>query len=125
MQKILVIEDEAQAQKIYAELLTEAGYTVLQALTAQEGLELAKTQIPNLILLDIMLPGGMNGFDVLEALKRDDKLKAIPVVVLTNLDKEKQTSLTIGAADYLVKANSSVDEVVAKIKEHLPLQPTG
>lgn len=73
----------------------------------------------DLVLLDIMLPGGMNGFDVLEDLKRNQLTSSIPVIVLTNLDSERETALKIGAADYAVKANTSIEETVQKIKQQL------
>lgn len=116
MKKILFIEDDTEMQKIYKEAFATEEFETIPAYTADTGLDLARTQKPNLIILDIMLPGGKNGFDVLEALKKDEELKKIPVLVLTNLDSEKQVALKIGAHEYLVKANTSIAEVVTKVK---------
>lgn len=116
MKKILIVEDDLHLQVIYQESLAPLGAEVLLAITGAQGLQMAKEKKPDLIILDIMLPLGMNGFDVLEQLKRDPELKNIPVVVLTNLDSERKTALDIGAVDYLVKANTSIADVVARVK---------
>jgi DNA-binding response OmpR family regulator len=89
---------------------------VISAGTGAEGLHLAENQKPDLLLLDIILPGGMNGFDVLEQIKRNDSLKDIPVIVLTNLDSETVIAKKIGAADYMIKSETSLDEMIVKIK---------
>lgn len=119
MHKILIAEDDNLVQNIYHNILTKEGFKVIQAFNGKQALSLVKSEQPNLIILDIMLPGGMNGFDVLERLKMDEKLKNIPVLVLTNLDTEEKVALSIGAADYIVKANISIKEVVDKIKKYL------
>lgn len=80
---------------------------------------MVEQELPDLVLLDIMLPGGLNGFDVLEQMKREETLRKIPVVILTNLDTEEKTSKLIGADDYIIKANTSLAEIVAKIKSKL------
>ncbi|MBI4137053.1 response regulator, partial [Candidatus Roizmanbacteria bacterium] len=99
---VVIIEDEEAVQNVYKTLLRKEEYTVYTEKTAQAGLDTIKYVKPNLVLLDIMLPGGMNGFDLLEQLKKDPDTKYIPVIVLTNLDSEKDTALEIGAVDYLV-----------------------
>lgn len=119
MKKILIVEDDVQLRQIYHTMLTGDGYEVEQVSTGQEGLTKAMAAVPDLILLDIMLPGGMNGFDLLEQLKRNPATQNIPVIVLTNLDNAKATALSIGATDYIVKTSTSIEDVVKKIKEHL------
>ncbi len=119
MKKILIIEDSVELQESYKKLLTAEGMDVSVAGTGQQGLDALEAQKPDLILLDIMLTGGMNGFDVLERIKQNDRLKEIPVIVLTNLDTERESGKKIGAADYLVKANTSIDELLKIVKEHL------
>lgn len=116
MKKILFIEDDTEMQKIYMQAFSAEGFEAIPAYTVDSGLQLANEKKPDLIILDIMLPGGKNGFDALESLVKDEALKKIPVLVLTNLDSEKKTALEIGAKDYLVKANTSIDQVVAKAK---------
>lgn len=120
MAKILIIEDENELQQIYKTRLEKDGYEVITAFSGNSGLGLAKSSLPDLILLDIMLPTDhFNGFDVLEQVKRDEALKHIPVIVLTNLDSERDVAFSIGAAAYLVKANTSIEEVVQTIKQQL------
>lgn len=121
--KILIVEDDDQLQKSYNKLFTSEGFRVFQALNGQQGLDLARTEMPQIILLDIMLPGGLNGFDVLEQLKKDRDLYNIPVVMLTNLDGERESALAIGATAYLVKANTSIEELTQKVKDCLKLGP--
>ncbi len=119
MKKILIIEDDASISQAYQEMLESQGVNIVSARTGQEGLTLVQSQKPNVILLDIMLPGGMNGFDVLEKLKADPTTKAIPVIVLTNLDSEVKTATTIGAAGYLIKANSTSDQITKLVMNYL------
>jgi DNA-binding response OmpR family regulator len=116
---VLIVEDDQGLQKILGDKLSEAGVEVVAAETGQQAINRLKVGTPDLILLDIMLPGGMNGFDVLEQVKASPTLKTVPVIVLTNLDSEQKTALDIGAIDYIVKTNISLDEVVLKIKNHL------
>lgn len=91
----------------------------MNAVTGREGLTMVKTENPDLILLDVMLPGGMNGFDVLEDLKRTEATKNIPVIILTNLDSETNVAKSIGAKDYLVKANTTKDDLVKIVMDCL------
>lgn len=116
---ILIVEDDTALQGILKEKLESFNFKVSQATSGQQAVTKIKEERFDLILLDIMLPGGMNGFDFLEQIKANPVLKEIPVIVLTNLDTEKKTALDIGAADYIVKANISLDDVVLKIKSHL------
>lgn len=117
--KILLIEDDLDIQKMYEDKLTFEGYEVLTSADGKEGLLLAKKNHPNLILLDIMLPKGMNGFDVLEEIKKDKDLQDIPVIVLTNLDSEADVAEDVGADDYLVKANTELKHLISKIDSFL------
>ena len=115
MKKICIIEDDQKVQKIYQEALTKAGYQAIAYSDAKTGLMALHNETPDLLLLDIMLPEGMNGFDVLEEMKRDDKLKNVPVIVLTNLDSERKVAEEIGANDYLVKAETTIDQILTKV----------
>jgi DNA-binding response OmpR family regulator len=120
MQKILFIEDESALQKTFGEILKQEGYEVISALDGETGLRLTKSQKPDLILLDLVLPK-LNGFDVLEQLKRDEETKKVPVIVLTNLEGAEDIDkvLELGATTYLVKENYSLEEVVEKVKQTL------
>ena len=114
------IEDEAAIHKTLSDALEKEGFDTSSALDVEIGLRRAKEEQPDLILLDLILPK-MNGFEVLKALKEDEATKAIPVIVLTNLEQMEniQKAIDLGATTYLVKANYSLDEVVSKVKESL------
>ncbi|HEY5600750.1 MAG TPA: response regulator [Patescibacteria group bacterium] len=116
---VLIIEDEFQILDIYKTKLEREGFRVFTAKNGKDGLSIVNSNKPDLIILDIILPGGMNGFDILEKLKSDSKTKNIPVIVLTNLDSEEKVAKEIGANDYFFKAGTTIDEVAAKVKEYL------
>ena len=120
MKTILFIEDESALQKTFGEVLKQEGYQMISALDGESGLRLAKSQKPDLILLDLILPR-VNGFEVLKRLKGDKETKDIPVIVLTNLDgvEDVDKVIGLGATTYLVKAEYSLEEVVEKIKKAL------
>ena len=117
MKKILFVEDEEALQRAMGDMLESGGYTVLKALDGEAGLAMAKKEIPDLILLDLVLPK-KNGFEFLEEIKKDASTKNIPVIVLTNLEgsAEVERALSLGATTYLVKANYKLDELLAKIE---------
>lgn len=120
MKKILFIEDEAALQKTFSDILQRAGYKIISALNGEIGLRLAKTEKPDLILLDLILPK-LSGFEVLEELKKDPQTKDIPVIILTNLEGvgDVDKVLELGATTYLVKAQYTLEEVLEKIKKTL------
>jgi len=117
VKKILFIEDESALQETFGDLLTEEGYQMIKAIDGQSGLRLAKSEKPDLILLDLILPK-MNGFEVLEDIRKDEDIKDTPVIILTNLESagDVQKAIELGAKDYLVKANYKMKEVLEKIK---------
>lgn len=119
MKTILVIEDEGQLQEACRLKLEHEHYRVMQAATAQEATKVMQSLKPDLILLDLMLPGGQNGFDILEKLRSSERSSDIPVIVLSNLDSEKDTVIDMGASEYLLKSNTSLEEIVERIKVHL------
>jgi len=122
--KILFVEDEAALQKTLGDVLGQEGYKVINALDGEAGLKMAKAEIPDLILLDLILPK-MHGFEVLKALKSDEATKDIPIIVLTNLESmgDIEKALELGATTYLIKASYTLEEVVSKIKKALGEKP--
>jgi len=94
---------------------------MLSALDGETGLRLAKTENPDLVLLDLVLPK-KHGFEVLQALKEDASTRDIPIIVLTNLEGtgDVEKALELGATTYLIKASYTLEEVIAKIKKALP-----
>ena len=118
MKKILFIEDESVLQKAFGDVLQQKGYKILSALNGEIGLRMARSEKPDLILLDLILPR-LHGFEVLKKLKEDPETKEIPVIVLTNLQKMEDINkaIELGATTYLVKTEYKIEEVIEKIKK--------
>lgn len=118
--KILLIEDEEMLANMYEVKFQNEGFDITKALDGEEGLKKAKEIIPDLILLDIIMPK-MDGFSVLKALKEDPKTKNAPVILLTNLGQEEDIARgkEMGSVGYLVKANITPAEVVEQVKKQL------
>ena len=116
MAKILLVEDEFFIRDLYCRIITAAGFEVIVAEDGEEGVKLSKG-IPDLILLDIMLPK-MNGLKVLKEVKSDQATKNIPVVLLTNLGQDSiiKEGFKLGAEDYLIKLAYNPDQVIEKVK---------
>lgn len=115
MKTLLIVEDDVPSAQSYAEHFAEE-FEVIVAKNGEEGLQIARESLPKIILLDIMLPGKLNGFDVLRALKQDSNTRHIPVIMLTNLDDQKKAAIEFGAADCFVKANTPINQVSAVIR---------
>lgn len=120
--KILVIEDETTLQNTMSEYLRDENFEVVSALDGEQGTTLAKLEIPDLILLDIILPK-KDGYKVLEEIKADKKTRNIPVILLTNLESmnDIQKAFEKGATTYLIKSDYKLEDVVKKIKETLKI----
>jgi|SRR3990167_8311831 len=118
--KILVVEDDAMISSMYKTKFEADGFEVFIADNGASGLELAKKEMPDLIMLDVILPQ-LDGFAVLEQIKKDQAIKNIPVIMLTNLgtSEDKAKGETMGALDYFVKASLTPAQISAKIKEIL------
>lgn len=118
--KILLIEDEEMLANMYEVKFKNEGYDLVKAMDGSMGLEMAKANNPDFILLDIIMPK-MDGFSVLKALKEDASTKNAPVMLLTNLgqDEDVERGKQLGAVGYLVKANITPSEVVAAVKKEL------
>ena len=104
---------------MYQDKFTEAGFEVSATFEAKEGLELAKKEKPDLIILDILLPRE-NGVYFLTELRKDLEISSIPVVVFSNYDdpETKKKSIQLGAKEYLIKTNYTPQEIVKKIKDY-------
>ena len=118
--KILIVEDEEALRKVLQEKLERDGFETFAAKDGIEGWDMAKSQNPDIILLDLILPK-RNGFDVLGMLKQDPELQNIPVFVLSNLaeDENLKKALRMGAEDYFVKSQHPINEIVEKVKDRL------
>lgn len=119
---ILVIDDNESVRDITRRFLVQAGYQVITAVNGMEGLRLALSESPNVILLDVMMPE-MDGWSVLRALKLDAKLMHIPVLMMTITD-DKNLGYALGASDYLLKPVSS-GRLVNVLQRYQPAEEKG
>lgn len=121
--KVLIIEaieDDDSLRNILRDKLTIKGFTVLEAKNGEEGLAIALSHHPDLILLDILMPN-MGGLEMLKKLREDTKSKSTPVIMFTNFGDNKNVAdaIELGSNDYLIKSNFTLEEVIAKVKEKL------
>lgn len=118
--KILIVEDDTTISSIYEAKFKADGFEVFIAADGARGLELAKSEKPAIIMLDVILPG-LDGFSVLEEIKKDKNIKNIPVIMLTNLgtEEDKTKGQKLGATDYLIKASLTPGQIGDKIQEIL------
>lgn len=115
--KIIIIEDYKFLREAMVRKLVEDGFEVLEAIDGEEGLKKIKEEKPDLVLLDLVLPG-IGGFDVLAKIKEDITLERLKIVILSNLGQreEIEKGMSLGAVDYLVKANFTPREISEKVK---------
>jgi len=120
MKKILIVEDEKVLSEMYRFKFAKEGYEVFSAMDVEEGLALAKSEKPDLIILDILLPKE-NGIVLLEKRKDIKEILDIPVIVLSNFDdnESKTKAFSLGAKDYLIKSNFDPQEILTKINSYL------
>lgn len=118
--KILMIEEDHFLRKIYRDKLSRLGFEFFEATNGEEGLNKVIAEKPDLVILDLILPI-KNGFDVLIDIKSNKNTENIPVIILSNLGQESdiQRGLSLGVADYLVKTEVSLSEVINRVKERL------
>lgn len=117
---ILVVEDDKAIAEVYEMKLQFEGFNVIIANNGLEALSTIKETVPDLILLDIIMPK-MNGFDFLSQLKKDPANQNIKVIIMSNLgqDIDRKRGEELGAVEYIVKSDSNIDEILEKITKHL------
>ena len=120
MARVLIVEDDRYISKMYQLKLSLDGFDVQVADNGRAGIEKAKEFIPDIILTDILMPE-MDGFDVISAVKSDESLRTIPILIMSNLGQEDhiKKGLELGAVGYIVKSQYTPSKVVEKIKETL------
>lgn len=117
-ESVLIVEDDEFLREVLAQKLRGEGFDVWCSIDAIEALELMKEKKPKIILLDLILPG-MDGFEMLGQLKKIPDLQDVPVIVLSNLGQKEDVdrALSAGAADYMIKANFTPADIVARIRK--------
>lgn len=120
MFKVLIVEDEEILAKVLQEKFIDSDFTVALAIDGEAALPAAKSFLPDIIVLDLILPK-KDGFQVLKELKADPELKNVPVIILSNLGQEEEIKrgLSLGAVEYLVKAQNPIKAVIEKVKNYL------
>lgn len=118
--KILIVEDDKFLSRLYSDQLRRDGFEVIVASSGVEGLGRATRELPDLVLLDIILPD-KNGFDVLSGLKLNKDTRNIPVLILSNLggETDMKTGISLGASGYLVKTDISITRLGEEVRRHL------
>jgi signal transduction histidine kinase/CheY-like chemotaxis protein len=116
-QTVLVIDDDPKAVQLLANYLTSAGLNLVSAFGGQEGIEVAKRQLPNVIVLDLMMPE-VNGFDVVDALKQDPRTAAIPIIILTaqSISTKERSLLSTDVHQVMEKSGFQHDQFVSEVR---------
>lgn len=116
--KILWVEDDKLLSTILSRKFEQTGYTLLKANNHDEAFKVLESAVPDIIVLDIMLPG-MNGLEILQTIKMNEGYKKIPVIMLSNLNKQSdlEKARVLGANKFMVKAAVSLDEIISAVKE--------
>lgn len=117
---VFVVEDDLFLAKTYQITFQKEGCEVWVANDGKEAISLLEKDPPNVVVLDLMLPS-VSGFDVLSAIKKSEKWKDVPVIILSNLGQAEdvERGKSMGAKEYIVKANAKVADVVATVKKYL------
>lgn len=114
---VLVVEDDKFLRELLVRKLASEGFDVKNAIDADAAFSILAERKPNIILLDLILPG-VDGFEILARIKADTKISDVPVIILSNLGQKEdlEKAMTLGAKDFMVKANFTLDEIVAKVR---------
>ena len=118
--KIVIVEDDKFLRDLLTKKFSKEGFWVHAAKNGEEGEKFIYEDAPDIILLDIILPG-FDGFEVLERIKKNEKTRNIPVLALSNLSQKADVdrAKNLGAEDFMVKSNFTPGEIFRKIKEIL------
>lgn len=117
---VLLVEDEKDIREVYAEVLKDAGFEVMEAADGLEGKRLAVEKLWDIMLLDIMIPE-LDGMSLLKELRSDDRFSDRPIIMLTNLGNEHiiTEALSMGAQGYLIKAEITPDKIINEVGNYL------
>ena len=114
--RVLVVEDDKFLRELFVRKMFNEGFDVESAIDAEQVFEILANKKPEVILLDLILPG-IDGFEILGKIKKDDNLKDIPVMVISNLGQKEDIdkAMALGAVDFLIKANYTLDEIITRV----------
>ncbi len=119
MSKVLLVEDDQALLEMYKDKFTHEKFEVITAVDGQDGIDKMRTDKPDIVLLDLLMPK-VSGLEVLKIAKDDPALNKIPIIVLTNIFADTQDLIqNWGAKYFLLKANTTPNEVVEKVKQLL------
>ncbi len=120
MKKILIVDDQVEVRELVEVTLRVEDYRIFQAKSGEEAIEIVKTEKPDLIIMDIMMPGGMDGLEATRVLKGDPETKDCIIIMLTakGQQADREASLEAGASDYFAKPFSPLD-LIKKVEEVL------
>lgn len=118
--QILIVEDEIPLLELLADKFKDEGFEAIQSLNAEQGIKRALKHRPDLILLDIVLPG-MDGISMLKKLRKDKWGKNVPVIILSNLNDQQKVSeaMKLGIYDFLVKTNVKLKDLISEVENVL------
>jgi CheY-like chemotaxis protein len=117
---ILIVEDDEFLRSLAAKRLEKAGYAIAVAVDGESAFNVALETKPALILLDLLLPG-KDGFEVLKQVRENETIKSVPVIIFSNLGRKEdiEKAQQLGANDFLIKANFTLDDLAQKVDEKL------
>jgi DNA-binding response OmpR family regulator len=120
MKKVLVVEDDVFLSSAYKVKLSKAGYELRMVLDGDEAISILAEFVPDIILLDLIIPG-KDGFHVLGEIRKSETLRNIPVIVASNLGQKEdiERAMSLGATDYIIKTDLSMKDVLEKIEKYL------
>jgi len=120
MKKILIVDDQMEVRELVEVTLRVDGYEIFQAESGEKAIEIAKSEKPELIIMDIMMPGGMDGLEATQIIKNDPETEGCTVIMLTakGQQADKEIGLKAGASDYFAKPFSPLD-LMRKVEEVL------
>jgi len=117
---VLLVEDDVFLSSILKSRLEKEGMTVIHARDGQEAIDMLKTQKPDVILLDLILPK-KSGFEVMEQIRQDPQLENAPIIIISNLGQPEdiEKGKNLGAVEYFIKAKTSIEDLVKNVMDFL------
>jgi len=117
--KVMWVEDDLFLSSLISKKFSDQGCNLEFATTGQAALDALEKSTPDVLLLDVMLPGGVDGFEVLKQVKANPKLKNVPVILFSNLNQEEDIDkgMKLGASRFIIKATVALDDIIREVQE--------